>query len=1009
MKPVRLVMQAFGSYLERTEIDFTKFYSSGIFLICGQTGGGKTTVLDAMSVALYGDATGSLRQKDKWQIFRCRKAPAALDTEIEFEFDAPGGRYKFYRRWRARKSGLADVENCCYVQKDGEWQVEESGRSGAVSKAAERILGLNHDQFVKVICLPQGEFRELLTSSSSTRSEIFERLFGTGRWKQIINAASSMAESARRELEDMRAEQSALLQAAGCASQSELASAIEDNEKRKNELETQAEEISSRLDAVNIRLADAAALEEQFLSLAAAKERLDRLSEQQEETEKLSARLERNETLVRLMPGYNALSEAKNALSQADTACRAAQDEAARSDALLKEISTEMEKLPQVKNEIEALCGEIPAMESMTGRARELAEAQTRVLELEHAAEDAEAKKEEFSKRMADAQARCEKGRGLLDECDGKLSSLPEVTARHTRLSELCNGLRAASQTRQQAEQAESEIASAKRRYLEEEDRFNKAKKYLDRLETARRMDTAYALACELEDLKPCPVCGAVHHPQPAAPLGEAPDEQELAEAGQSAETARTRADSAKTDLEKTVSRYELLCAQARQLRNNLGDSRPDEQIIKEFEENKTLYDRLGEQLELRGKYAARLNELETGLAQTRQQAERLERELTENSLRLDSLRQTVTRLLGEIPEKFRYADRLETTISEKKTRLGELRGWENRVTEDYGNIRIQAEKAAVGLSSAKSAAETAAERLARLSAEYEQSCAAAGVDPKLSIETLILKNDEAKSMARQVESFKSELLAARLYEERLETELSGKKRPELDAVKAEAASVLERFNEISRALGEVSLLRSTLSGAAEKLSRLSERGAAASDNYGRLTRLKEFICGRNQKKTPLDQFVVGLLLDEVIAAANGYFSTLSRGQYALRRAEEASGMEHYQGVNFEVVDTHIGGVRQLSTLSGGEMFLASLSLAFGLTDVVQSFSGGMKLESLFIDEGFGSLDKETLNLAVKAISEVRAGRIIGIISHVDELRERIGSRIEINKDDKGSHLKIMQ
>ena len=189
-----------------------------------------------------------------------------------------------------------------------------------------------------------------------------------------------------------------------------------------------------------------------------------------------------------------------------------------------------------------------------------------------------------------------------------------------------------------------------------------------------------------------------------------------------------------------------------------------------------------------------------------------------------------------------------------------------------------------------------------------------------------------------------------------------------------------------------------------EQLDSLAKNSTEAEEKFSQISRLSQLLLGKNPLKIPLQQFVLGIMLDDILSCANRFFSMLSQGRYSLRRIVGNTGGNSFGGLDLEVLDANMGGARSIETLSGGEQFLASLSLAFGLSDVVQSYSGSVRLDSIFIDEGFGSLDQETLDTAMKALAQIqKMGRTIGIISHVSELKGRIAARIEVGRKPSGS------
>lgn len=930
MTPIKLTMQAFGSYLNLTEIDFSHFASSGIFVICGQTGGGKTTILDGISAALYGEVTGSLRNKDRSGFFRCRAAGQDTDTELELIFSVHDKTYKFYRRWRMRKSGLTPVENSCHVRAGEEWILECSKNAGEVSMRATEILGLDREQFTKVICLPQGEFQKLLTSDSSERTKVFENLFGTGRWKMIKERVSVEFESVRREVSLMETGEQILLATVSCNESPELDDKIR----------------LAKISADNLK----------------------------KEHQKASEESERHAALTAAAAAfYNADRESKKAIEvqrQAD---------AAKNNIAEKISFLEAELGEKFEIQISDLHSGIALLESAQKKLREISGMKNHAEDLQKSIEKSSQKIEDIERQIKTAEERIEKGRSVVAECEQAAQNLGETESRRDSLREICLKFAEIARLEAGLSSAKANLLPLELSRIESQNRLDEAKRRLDEIYDNHRRDTAYTLSRTLTEGDPCPVCGSAHPPIPAEPAIGAPGEKELHLAEKALEDSRKNLDQ-KTAAEGKVS------AEISLIIKNLEMALSSDCIIgRNYEKSQNRLNLAeGEYLNLKKKiesipgFRSAISKIECEAAKLRVQKEKLAGEISAAKQELAGVLASEKSALNDLPESLRidyinHQDTLTKEIAEKKSALSDLTAKKDAYIA-----------ALLDQSGCDAAAKSAAGRVRETGGSLS---AAENLYRGFQIPDSRFQNSDAGG---------------------LELNIAPDILPDLNHLKSQGKTFADSLTALARRMGEESQRLNNLIQASKKLAEGQEKKQKAISRRQQLETLKRWLCGENSRKTPIDQFVAGLLLDEVLMVANNYFSTLSRGQYALRRAEEAQGREHFQGVNLEVVDSHIGGVRQLSTLSGGELFLASLSLAFALTDVVQSFSGGISLGSLFIDEGFGSLDKDTLDACMKALPEIRGGRMIGIISHVDELRQRIPAQIRIFKEGGSSRAEIV-
>lgn len=898
MKPISVTMQAFGSYLKQTTVDFRALGDNPIFLITGATGGGKTTILDAMCFALYCKATGGRRS---WGSMRCAAAPKSAETMVDFIFQLAGTTYRFTRsqsQYAARGTGALKTKetHACYRMEDGEWELLLSGAESRVREKAEEILGLTCEQFSQVIVLPQGDFLKLLLSSSRDKAQMFQTLFATGRWERAARNLKEMAAALGKQAGELEAAKRSILEREGVGT----LPLLEEKEAALREQLVQAKAAQEAAEKAfqneNAALRAAEALSERFAALEQQQAQRKTLEQKQEEMEANRRRLAEARRAAGVYPYFTAHQAAQKELLTKRQAHAAAQ---------------------QKRTEAEAGCkaaqAQLPLAERYRSQLPELAKEEERLRNLrEHALKWQELRRErtEHAKRMALLEKQRAEAQARLETADRQLADGNVYI-----------------------ENAQKQISMLPR--------------LLEQVQQLMDQDAAAALAVHLEEGEPCPVCGAVHHPHPAQPS------KRLQEAQDALKRARKAADM----LESAQKRLQQRREQREQAREDLSQS----------------------------------NEKIASLRSEQQAQASAEREMLDK--------------LGELRDLPAIDQRLTEVRSQAKKNADAAAKIEERANaaqRDAATANAVCDSAAQAHREAQAAENAAARRL-------QQALEESGFEQQVDYAALLLSPERMEALEQTIQAYAAAVASADQQISRLQRELSGKEQPDLNAQRKRQAQAQEAAAQAAQAVGK---LEQTALAAKESLGclrKLEEKGKKLEEEYGRTNRLAALLSGKNACKVPLHQFVLGVMLDDILSSANQFFATLSSGRYSLSRVVGTTSGNALGGLDLEVIDAYTGGARAVETLSGGELFLASLSLAFGLSDVVQSYSGGVHLDSLFIDEGFGSLDQETLDTAMKALAQLQhMGRTIGIISHVSELKNRIAAQIIVGKDrDGGSTVRI--
>lgn len=1009
MKPEYIRMQAFGPYLHETDCDFTSLYTARLFLITGPTGGGKTTILDAMSFALYGKATGSLRD---FRDMRSIAAPEELDTEAEFVFTLGEARYKFLRRFHIHQKRTGGVEEQitaeCHRYEEGRWSLLVSGAE-KVSRTAAELLGFTHSQFSQVIVLPQGEFRRLLLASSKEKLDILQVLFATSVWQQVANAANDRLKEVREELETLQTGKSAQLEAAGAASLEELEALRSDCRAQLEKATADAKAAREAFDLASNQLEAAKTLAEKFDRLQGHRALFASLQRQNDKIDALRKRRDTARKAKELLPylqqrngaaeTVRAKRQAADAAGKALQAARAAWDAAARK---AEGVSTLRQRQQLLRDKAAGLSALLPD-------AARLDQLGLQALELEREADAA----------AREAQTQAVKVRNLIDRIENGEKYVKNLYETHIRpqpqlrerlaqaesavrsLTQRDEGLKAAAALREEQKLAETRLATAQRLLAAKE-------AVADRQEQAFRKNAARELALTLREGDPCPVCGSLHHPAPHAGEGEAGGPGRLEETRQAVKKAREEADLCRTaaaeaaarlqTAEETVKQAAAACAAC-----GVNDLAAAE---KQYAACKSRLEEAEAKGEAYQKYLTSLEELKAGREQAQTDAAAAEQRKSELQSRLSALTASRGDILRRLPPGTDH-EQLKNALQQAKEQADSLQiriQSLEKEREETGLARSRAEEAAKAADDGLREAEA---RLLDAGRELERAAMTAGLSPDADFADLLADPAALADMESRIQQHEASLRLTADKIAELEEALAGRERPEAEAMAARKQTAAAALSETVEKQGLLAARAGQLDESAKRLEGLAAKQARLDARYGQVARVASFINGKNPHRTPLHGFILGLMLDEVVEAASRYLARLSHGRYQLVRVD-ALGGSALRGLDIEVTDAHTGGQRRVCTLSGGELFLASLSLAFGLAEVVQSYAGGVTLDSIFIDEGFGTLDAETLEAAMKALADIqKEGRLVGLISHVSELRRRIPAHIEVFAGRDGSRLEV--
>ncbi len=913
MRPIKLTMSAFGPYADTETLDFGKLGKAGIYLITGDTGAGKTTIFDAITFALFGEASGKVREPN---MFRSKYADAKTPTEVILTFSNGGEIYTVrrspeYERAARRGGGMVTQKALAELTcPDGRVITKQS----EVNSAVIEIMGMTKNQYTQIAMIAQGDFLKLLLSTTDERKAIFRRIFCTEPYRvlqeklkaeylqfadryEFLNKSitdsidgiiCSEDDAVFRKLEKFRSGAPDSLEISEI-----LKAQIEQDEYNASVLADKIKAIDDAIIEITKCLAEADNIKKIKESLEQSKKKL-----QDDETEAAILETRLNEVRVK----YSELKEIERKINDIDSEL-SDYDMLVKNQMELAKVLSEIELSAKDKSEKQAVLFSFADwLEKSETELKKLEHSGENIFTLNYEIEKSENRKKELSELF-----------GLLDEY-GKLEKEVEL--------------------------AQKEYHSAVTESDKKTAAYNAVfKAYLD--------GQAGILAAGLSDGAPCPVCGSLVHPKPAEIYDKTPDSAVLEKYRESMDAALEVSKKASSAAGIKIGKFESLRKsielQISRISANICLSSAATEIDRLIKNEEKIIGEKRGRLKTEHECLQRKNELADEINERQSEKEKLTKQLVELSERIASLQGNADALKlqnDETASRLRYKTRDE---AEAEKNL--LAGKRDQISKDFENVDSE-------YSSCKNRIFENHGRIKELERQLEGKDE---IDTTLKLsEKVMLTNQKNEFMSRK------DMLNMKLHNNRFILD-----------------KILRNINELSETEKKLMCVKS-----------LSD---TANGNIS------------GKEKIMLEAYVQMRYFNRIIDRANVRLMTMSDGQYELKRRVGADNNRSQSGLDLDVIDHYNGTERSVKTLSGGESFKASLALALGLSDEIQSSSGGIRLETMFIDEGFGSLDEESLSQALKALTELSEGdRTVGIISHVTELKERIDRQVVVTKNKFG-------
>lgn len=1013
-------MTAFGPYKGTEIVDFRDLRDNRLFVISGATGSGKTTIFDGICFALYGQASG----EDRTDIRAMRSDFAHHDTQTEVEllFEIHGRIYRIMRQIPYTKKGnkTETLASCEFYEQteDGEVPIVDRQIVSEINKKAEQLIGFSQAQFSQIVMLPQGEFRKFLTSDTENKETIMRKIFKTEPYREIVDRLKVKLATSKDQLQIAEQKNKSYIE--------QISSLIPQRESLIFELLNSAfynsNQIIDGLEEELIYYKEKIIQDKEVQQTA--NENHTKMLEYYHRAKNINERFveldDRNERYTYLTEQIPIMEQKSKAVEQAQRAMSIEQLELNYAE-LEKEVKSKNEHVAKVTQDVKIIAEQLVQIEALyvfeeskkiereeiTEQLIRLNDALPKVVELAATKDQLLKNKNEHNRLKADlveisdkAEQETIKTKSLADnkeELEKKIVPLDEKTDLLGHISEQHRIVQEFITMKEKANTLAQAQKSLETIYLTHKEKYDEmAQKWLN--------NEAATLAEKLHDGESCPVCGSSEHPQKAHREGISISKDELELANQELERVESDYRIAKANYESVghqlnnkkeeLTKFDLKIEEIERTNLKLQQEKTNlEQEVVDLRESRSQLGTIKEMLNKQSKVTE-------DLIMAKNECEKA---LMESSASLETKQAIFNHTIQTIPEEVRELNVLEKKIEDLQVKK---KGMEKR----WNEIQKKREEARDRLASIKSAEVHAITSLS----EAEDKRVKSKERFTNALEKFSFSSEEAYQKARldenalnklkkEIEEFKQQYYSVREAIKELNGLLKDKERVDLKAIEqklTELKQVYERafeaYNKSVESEKAIVKLKQNLKDSSDEIAKLEK-------TYGKIASLYDVVRGHNGMKLSFERYIQIEYLEQIIHAANERLRDMSNGQFALIRSDRQEVRGRQSGLGLDVYDAYTGQTRDVKTLSGGEKFNASLCLALGMADVIQSFQGAVSIDTMFIDEGFGSLDEESLNNAIDTLIDLqKSGRIIGVISHVEELKAAFPAILEVRKSREG-------
>ncbi len=1042
MRPISLIMEAFGPFSGVETINFDVFKDKNIFLITGPTGAGKTTIFDALIFALYGVSSGGYRDAES---FRSDHAKVDLLTAVTLTFELRGKTYKVKRipkQMRPKLSGDGLTVQNADAELTGEG-ILLSGVSDVTDKI-NSLFGLNAEQFRQIMMIPQGEFRRLILSNSNEKSEIFRKLFGTSIFERmqeqmkleedvLKNQYLELNTQIRALIGQLSADEKLANQRDVCFENpvipnlkkllemmSELSGEIEDENKH---LKLKVDEHEKRLDQIKLQISEQKQLKVQKEALLKMIASLEAHLLGEAEIEAVKKKLKEAEKAASMRAEAQNIKEKEASLAERVKLLNTLDDAIGLQEIAFETCKSDYEGISSLNASLESSKKAMISLQLISDDVKHFAEDKVKFSQLQNQIDGFQMEKTKLMDLIDQDKLREGELSDQLNALQISKLDFEKLVSKRKELRYLETALKEAIENNQSLNEKKRQLHKQENESQLKLDALNQARSESEILEKKFMEGYSGLLAKSLEEGQSCPVCGSKTHPMPAVEVDVVTKE--------ALDASRVKLEKCQTDFEKSKIEIQNLERQIEEAQQKQQKTKMDlvsqyqtiMDVKIEFEsefptfqselkayiqevnrKGNALKDALGNESEVQ----KGLNETKDNLNNRVERLKAMEEKLGIASVEREGLKIKIEQISKKVPEDYQDHKRLLEEMNALEQNIKALSTQIKTITEAFQSQReslnLLVEKKKVALEEHH----VATNKFKEADRQFNEALALNGFETEAQFNQVNLSKDEFEDLHNQSTGFDKKKQELENQIENQKRMLANKELIDLDFLDQSLLEEGEALTQHRQKLNQNVSMLTQNKRLAEALELIMKESEKVITRNAYVTKLSKMARGQNAQKLSFENFVLSQYFEDVLSAANLRLYKMTTGRFELVRKKERGKGNSQSGLDIEVMDQYTGKLRHVKTLSGGETFKASLALALGLSDIVQRFSGGISLETMFIDEGFGTLDSDSLDKAIESLMSLGGkSRLVGIISHVQELKERIPSQLQVLQQIEGSHTRV--
>lgn len=1038
MRPLKLTMQAFGPYAHKEVIDFTVLGNRTMFVISGKTGSGKTTIFDGISYAIYGKASGEDRNGPE---LRSQFADDSLLTEVSFEFKLKEKRYLIIRspqqeKKKERGDGFttigAKAELFTFDEDGKELLVASSVRD--VDEKVKEIMQIDSNQFRQILMIPQGEFRRLLTSDSKEKENILQRLFHTEMYKRIEERLKEQAQGLKKEVEQKTLLRNNALTKIAAVFHKDLIALIEqgsDNDvailplleqeielmdEEIKKLQTKLEHKNKERDVIRQHLYEAESILKQMKLKEDLSARLKELESQKKDYTETETKIDLAQKAALLAQQEEICHHLKRQIDDSKAEEKLLRSTLETIQAQLIEAEQQYKEEVEKEEERKQLANYLVELKNMEKDVLQYAEVEGELLQLKQSMETHASQQETLQKQRKEKEITIQTYKERIKQLDGMKEMLLENKDKIRNLQSILERINDYMEVTDTSMKRKADAKTKKQMLDNVVKRLEDAKALVENLENKWITNQSVMLATSLKTDEACPVCGSVHHPDPATNLFHDDDfsEEDRKSAKKDLEMIEKEKTIAETAWLEANTQWKWLAEDAQNKLKKVIDIYPSfteedcsvvaNTIQSQLQELSLEQKKLAMQTAEMEKIKQSLTDVEVQLQEVHAQLDKIAEGMAKTSIAYTEQNTTLKKMKETIPSDLRELSKYKKVWQESSLRLEKMEARFKFAQEKLQSTKEKWQKESVRLESLEKQIKQLSDNLQAEREIFLDRMAKQGFPTYRAYAESKLQDQEVEKLKAAVQAYREECRSVSDRLQDLEEALKDITVPNMEELQKQLSLIVEEASRFQQEHTNMLIKQKDNKEIQHQVVEINKKVKELENQFKLVGHLYDISRGQNSQRITFERYVLASFLDEILLQANSRLKKMTSGRYKLVRKSDRSKGNVQSGLELLVFDQYTGQERHVKTLSGGESFKAALSLALGLSDVVQNFAGGISLETMFIDEGFGTLDPESLDQAIETLMDIQnSGRLVGVISHVPELKDRMEVRLEVIAGQTGS------